>query len=160
MPTFTSIKSTELSQRHSGRAKGPSIRAARSMTSLRKQFLLFVGVGAVATAAHYATLVAMAEFFRITPALASTGGLMVGVCLNYALNYRITFNSNSVHRKTLPRFLSISAFGLCINYVIMAAGTLWLNVHYLLIQVFSTALLLIFNFSANRAWVFRNLQHE
>jgi len=125
-----------------------------------KQFILFVGVGAVATAVQYATLVAMVEFLGVTPAVASTGGLVVGVFTNYTLSYRITFKSNFAHRDTLPKFLSISAFGACINWGIMAAGSAWMSVHYLPLQIFSTAILLIFNFVTYRVWVFQSARHE
>jgi putative flippase GtrA len=125
-----------------------------------KQFVLFVGGGAVATAVQYATLVSMVEFLGANPAVASTGGLVIGVFTNYAISYKVTFKGNFAHRDTLPKFLSLSALGLCMNWGIMAAGSAWMSVHYLLLQVFSTAILLIFNFSANRVWVFRNKRHE
>jgi putative flippase GtrA len=125
-----------------------------------RQFVLFAGVGAVATAAQYATLLVMVELVGIYPLLASTVGLAVGVLTNYMLTYNVTFKSNAAHRDTLPKFLSISGFGLCINWGIMAAGSAWLGMHYLLLQVFSTAILLIFNYMASRLWVFRDKQHE
>ena len=125
-----------------------------------RQFVLFASVGAVATAAQYATLVAMVEFGGIHPVAASTIGLIVGVLTNYVLSYYVTFKSIAAHQDTLPKFLGIFGFGLCINWGIMAAGSTWLSMHYLLLQVFSTAILLIFNYTASRLWVFRDKRRE
>ncbi len=125
-----------------------------------RQFVLFAGVGAVATAAQYAILVLMVELAGIRPVLASTIGLIIGVLTNYALSYSVTFRSNAAHQDTLPKFLTISAFGLCINCGIMAAGSAWLGMHYLVLQIFSTAILLMLNYIVSRHWVFSDKRRE
>jgi putative flippase GtrA len=120
-----------------------------------QQFIVFAGVGGVATAAQYVVLIVSVEVAGIHPVLASTAGRVIGILTNYALSYAITFRSKASHLKALSKFLSLAAIGLCINWLIMAAGTSWLGLHYLATQVISTVLLLFFNYVVSRVWVFR-----
>jgi putative flippase GtrA len=118
-----------------------------------RQFLVFAAVGAVGTAAHYATLIALVQIWRVSPPVATTAGFAVGALVNYVLNYRITFASNARHAHALPKFLTIAAIGAALNYGIVW----WLTgrgVHYLLAQVVSTGVVLVLNYAANRAWTF------
>jgi putative flippase GtrA len=49
------------------------------------QFIVFVAVGAIATAVQYLTLIALIELAGIQPVGASTLGLVIGVLTNYTL---------------------------------------------------------------------------
>ena len=119
------------------------------------QFLLFSAVGAVGTAAHFATLIALVQFFQHPPVLASAAGFVIGALVNYWLNYTVTFKSHSPHRIAVPKFFSIALAGLFINTLIMAIAIGWL--HYLLSQALSTGLVLLWNFFCNRFWTFREV---
>jgi putative flippase GtrA len=57
--------------------------------------------------------------------------------------------------ETAGKFATIAALGLALNAAIMAAGTIGLGLHYLLVQVAATAIVLLWNFSGNYLWSFR-----
>lgn len=121
-----------------------------------QQFILFTGIGAIGTAGHYATLILLVQALHADPVIASTIGFTVGALINYLLNYRITFNSDKRHSEALTKFLSVAALGAVINGLIMTAGINISDLHYLVIQVIATSIVLVFNFIANKYWTFAN----
>lgn len=119
-----------------------------------RQFVLSGAAGAIGTAGHYATLLALVEGAGVAPTLATGVGAGAGALINYALSRVYAFQSRRPHREALPRFLLIALVGLGLNVVVMAA-LLRLPVHYLLAQLVATALVFVFNFIANRSWTFQ-----
>ena len=100
-----------------------------------RQFMSFSGVGLAGTSTHYITLLALVEALGIGPVAASATGFVIGALVNYVLNYKITFRSESPHWQALPKFLTVSLVAFCLNFVIMAVGTKWLPGHYLWVQL-------------------------
>jgi putative flippase GtrA len=123
-----------------------------------QQFFTFAGIGAIGTAWHYATLILLVQSIQTDPVIASTTGFIVGALINYILNYRITFNSNKRHRETSIKFFSVAVLGAVINGAIMSAGINMFDVHYLIIQVTASCIVLAFNFTANKYWTFADNQ--
>ena len=123
-----------------------------------QQFFIFASIGAIGTAGHYITLILLVQIISIDPVFSSTIGFIVGALINYLLNYRITFNSNKRHRETLTKFLIVACLGAIINAAIMAAGLTMFDLHYLLIQLIATCLVLALNFTANKYWTFADIQ--
>lgn len=121
---------------------------------MSRQFLNFAGVGVVATAAHYLTLLALVEGGLAHPAPASAAGAAVGALVSYALNYRLTFAAQSPHRKTMPRFLAIAVVAMILNFVLMHGLVTLLALPYIAAQVAVTGVMLLLTFSANRNWTF------
>jgi putative flippase GtrA len=119
--------------------------------------MLFAAVGAVGTAAHFLTLIALVQFWHSPPVLASAAGCVIGALVNYWLNYTITFKSRNPHRIAIVKFFSIALAGLCINTLIMTIATKW--IHYLLSQVVATCLVLFWNYLCNRFWTFKEAPH-
>lgn len=119
-----------------------------------RQFLIFAGVGAVGTAAHYSVLILLVQALRTDPVIATTFGFIVGAAINYLLNYRVTFNSDKKHREALIRFFTVAVAGSVINGWIMSAGIDSLDLHYLVAQLVATGIVLLFNYIANRYWTF------
>ena len=119
-----------------------------------QQFLVFAGIGAIGTVGHYTTLILLVQLLHANPVIATTIGFVIGALINYLLNYRITFNSNKEHRETLTKFFSVAALGAVFNGLIMSAGFYLFEIHYLIIQLVATGLVLVFNFMANKYWTF------
>ena len=119
-----------------------------------QQFFLYAGIGAIGTVGHYATLILLVQLIHTDPVFASTIGFIIGALINYLLNYRITFNSNKRHRETLTKFLIVAGLGAVINGAIMTAGINLFDIHYLVIQVVATGIVLALNFTANKYWTF------
>jgi putative flippase GtrA len=118
------------------------------------QFLMFAGIGAIGTVGHYTTLIVLVQFWRVDPVFASTFGFVVGAVVNYILNYQFTFQSNKRHREALTKFLIVAIIGAGINGLIMYAGVENTNINYLVIQIFATIIVLIWNFVLNKLWTF------
>jgi len=119
-----------------------------------RDFLRFAMVGALATAVHYSVLIAMTELGHIGPVPATICGFFAGALVSYILNRRYTFATKPEFSKGLAKYLLVIAIGAVINAGIVAAfvGS---GVHYMIGQVIATGIVLIWNFGAARAFVFR-----
>ena len=123
--------------------------------TLSGQFAAFQVVGLFGFAAHYGTLIGLAEGLRADPVLASALGFVAGGLTNYVLNYRFTFGSSKSHVRAMPQFFAVALVGLVLNTTLMALFVKGLEAHYLLSQLVTTALLTLWHFGANRLWTFR-----
>ena len=119
-----------------------------------RDFLRFAMVGALATAVHYSVLIAMTELGGVGPVPATICGFFAGALVSYILNRRYTFAAKPEFGKGLAKYLLVIAIGAVINAGIVAAfvGS---GVHYMIGQVIATGIVLIWNFGAARAFVFR-----
>lgn len=122
---------------------------------LLRQFMTFAMMGGIATAVHYAVLIGLVNGLVAPPVLASVVGYLTGAATNYVLNYKITFRSHKRHQEAFTKFFIVAASGLGLNTVIMVIGTEWLSIYYLFSQILATILVLIWNFTINRAWTFK-----
>jgi putative flippase GtrA len=118
------------------------------------QFARFFAVGAIATGCQYMILLWLVRSFQFDAAVASCTGFIASACLNYALNYSITFKSSRAHRQAFSAFAAIAGVGLLLNAGIMTLLTLHANIHYLAAQVCATVSILLWSFFANRTWTF------
>lgn len=118
------------------------------------QFLRFAAVGAVATAVHYAILIALVQLAHVNPVLATACGFCIAAVVSYSLNRHFTFDHRPVFAHGLAKFLAVGAVGLALNAGIVAL-LIWQGLHYLVAQVIATGLVLIWNFGAARFVVFR-----
>jgi len=121
---------------------------------LLRQFIRFTGVGFVSAIGHYGLLIALVQGLGVEPVRASVAGALLGAWINYALNYRYTFRSNKRHRESVTKFAIVATVGLLLNTFFMWLGVDVLRVHYLLSQVITTGLVLLWSFGANRYWTF------
>jgi len=126
---------------------------------LINQFLCFSGVGIIGTLAHYFTLIGLVEIVSLKAVLASVIGFIVGAMVNYFLNYYITFKSTKSHHEAIIKFFTVALIGLILNTLIMALATEVFALYYLLAQVISTGLVLLWNFTGNRLWTFWGEDH-
>ena len=126
------------------------------MIELLRQFLRFTGVGFVSAIGHYGLLITLVQGPGVEPVRASAAGALLGAWINYTLNYRYTFRSNESHRKSAIRFAIVASVGLLLNVVFMWLGVAVMHAHYLLSQVITTALVVLWSFTANRFWTFRS----
>lgn len=124
------------------------------MLELFRQFVRFTGVGMVSAIGHYGLLILLVQAARIDAVPASAAGATLGAIINYALNYRFTFRSDKRHRESVLKFLIVALVGLGLNTLYMWIGVDLLGLHYLLAQVLTTGLVLIWSFLGNRFWTF------
>ena len=126
------------------------------MIALLRQFVKFTGVGFVSAIGHYGLLIALVQLAAVPAVPASAAGALHGAVINYSLNYRDKFPSTRQHREAVLRFAAIAAIGLALNTLFMWVGVVLIGAHYLLSQVVTTVLVLIWNFAGNRYWTFRS----
>ena len=126
-----------------------------SVTALLRQFVSFTGVGFVSAIGHYGLLIALVQFAGFAAVPASAAGALFGASINYALNYRFTFRSSKRHREAVLKFAVIAGVGLVLNTLFMWVGVELVGAHYLLSQVVTTGLVLIWSFAGNRYWTFQ-----
>ena len=125
----------------------PDLRVAR-------RFAVYAGVGAIGTGAQYAILIAMVRSGYASPALSSMAGASIGAIVNYSLNRRITFRSNSNPLSTAPKFAIIALLGVLTNGACMKFFATSLGLNYLIAQLVTTALVLGLTYLFNSAWTF------
>jgi putative flippase GtrA len=121
---------------------------------MRRHIVRYAGVGVVATAAHYLTLVACVELAN-WPAWSGSGvGAAVGAQVAYAGNRWFTFAHRGAILASWPRFMLTAVFGALLGMAIVWLGVR-LGVYYLLAQGVATLTSMALTFAVNRAWTFR-----
>ena len=119
-----------------------------------RHLIRFAGVGAVATLLHYATLLMLVELLSLEPVLASTIGFATSAVFNYLGNYHFTFASDRPHAIALMKFVVVASIGLAVNTLGMYLLVDFLALQYLLAQLISTAIVVVWNFYLNRRWTY------
>ena len=131
------------------------MRELKFTSTVIKKFFCFSGVGTFATALQYVILIILVQGFNFMPTLASGLGFGVSALANYWLNYQWTFTSQKRHSEALTKFFLIAASGLFINTIIMYIGTELVIFNYIVVQIIATGVVLLWNFSGNYLWTFR-----
>lgn len=124
------------------------------MLATLRQFVHFSGVGVVSAIGHYGLLIVLVQSQALAPVPASAAGALLGAVINYSLNYRFTFCSTQRHRDAALKFAAVASAGLMLNTFFMWAGVELLGFHYLISQIATTGLILIWSFLGNRYWTF------
>jgi putative flippase GtrA len=126
------------------------------MRAEARRFLGYGLAGLVATAAHYATMVALVWAFGGREVLASSLGFIVGALVKYPLNYWLVFASRQRHRVAVPRFVIGLALSFVLNAVVLALLLRLVPAHYMVSQVLTTGAVILANYVIARLWIFRH----
>jgi putative flippase GtrA len=119
------------------------------------QFFWYTVAGGIATAVHYAVLIALVELSGWSAAPSAALGALCGAAVSYLVNRRMTFGgSNAGHVQALPRFMAIALLGAALNGALVWLGVQQLGWHYLFAQALATVLVLGLTFRLNRLWTF------
>lgn len=124
------------------------------MLAIIRQFAHFSGVGCVSAIGHFGLLIALVQEVNVTPVAASAAGALLGAAINYSLNYRYTFRSSKRHREAALKFAVVATASLLLNTLFMWLCVVQLSLHYLIGQIITTGLVLIWSFLGNRYWSF------
>jgi putative flippase GtrA len=120
-----------------------------------KQLSTFVGVGAIASLAHYALLVALVQVWGVAPVPSALCGFTLGGIISYGLNKRHTFMSDRPHEQAAWRFALVASVAFVLTYLFMRLFHEIGHLHYLAAQVITTAVVMLWTFGANKLWTFR-----
>ena len=125
------------------------------MNTLFKQLWRFLIVGGTAFFIDYTILFCCTEFGNINYLISSMISFSVSVIYNYILSTRWVFDT--VHRNNpsidLLIFVILSLIGLSINQGIMYIGVTKFHLHYLLTKLFSTSLVMVYNFITRKLFL-------
>ena len=121
---------------------------------LLAQFLAYSGTGVLAAVAHYGVLGVLVEAFAVRPSLAALAGFVAGGIVSYFFNRRWTFDSARSHTAAVPRFAIVAAVAFVLTGLLMEVLTARVGLHWLLAQLVTTAVTLVWTFFANRLWTF------
>lgn len=126
----------------------------RAKHAIGPQFLRFLLVGGSATAIQYVILVALHQGLGVAATLASAVGFALSAIYNFVVSYHFTFRGRTSMLGALPRYALVVAIGLAINTAIFDVALHVFELPYLLAQVVATGVVLVWNFSLARAFVF------
>jgi len=119
------------------------------------QFFWYIVAGGIATAVHYAVLIALVELPGFPAAPSAAIGALCGAGVSYLLNRRMTFTGSSAgHVQAVPRFVAIALLGAVLNGMLVWLGVQQFGWHYLLAQALATVLVMGLTFRLNRRWTF------
>ena len=121
------------------------------------RFLRFLAVGGLSTAVQFMILSALVEWSVASPVHASALGYAGSASLNYVLNRRFTFRSSNTHHSAVPRFIIMCLAALVLNTALFAV-LYRSGLHYVVCQVLTTVVVVVFNFAVASRWVFASVR--
>ena len=127
---------------------------SKGRSRLLEKLVKYSTVGAVGSVAHYALLIVLVQTFSANVLLATSIGALAGALVNYFMNYTWTFASTKRHSEAITKFFVIAAVGFVLNGLLMMVLAGHLRLHYLLAQVMTTGVVLLWGFLANHCWTF------
>ena len=119
-----------------------------------RRFVLYAAAGFVATGTHYATMMGLVTWGGWPAVAATCAGFAAGACVKYPLNYWGVFASRQRHHIAAIRFVIALAVGFVLNAALLALLLRLVHVHYMILQVATTGVVLFANFALARYWVF------
>lgn len=121
-----------------------------------RQFIKFGLVGLSSTVIDWGIYLGLTRIFALFYLMAKILSFSVAVLNSYIWNRRWTFRSNDPAKlKQFIKFLTISIVGLVLNSLIMFLAVDKFRLHDIIGLVFATAIVLIWNFLANKFYTFK-----
>lgn len=125
------------------------------MKQLIAQFAKFGVVGVIAFVIDYGLMVLLTELFNVNYLISATISFTVSVIFNYVASMRYVFT----HKEGLSRrrefiiFVVLSVIGLLINDALMWVGVDLFSISYLLVKIFATAVVMVWNFITRKIFL-------
>ena len=124
------------------------------MNKLIKQILKFGVVGGIAFIIDYALLYVLTEYLHIYVLYSSVISFSVSVVFNYICSIKWVFQTGK--KQTLKEFIIfiiLSVIGLGINQLIMHLGINVLNIYYMIVKIFATMIVMVYNFITRKLFI-------
>lgn len=128
------------------------------MRKLIEQLLKFGVVGVIAFAIDYGVLMLLSQGLGWDPVLSAGISFVVSLVFNYLASMKYVFarRDDMSRQREFVIFAVLSAIGLVINEIIIAAGTAVLGTGGLAVtvsKVVATAVVMIWNFVSRKKWL-------
>ena len=119
------------------------------------QFAKFGVVGAIAFVIDYGLLSLLTEVFGVNYLVSATISFTVSVVFNYlaSMRYVFTHKEGMSRRREFIIFVLLSVAGLLINNLCMWSGVEILGVHYLIVKIAATAIVMVWNFITRKLFL-------
>jgi putative flippase GtrA len=121
---------------------------------IQRQLIRYAAVGAIATAAHYALLVACVELLAWPAVVASGLGAVLGAQVAYVGNRWFTFAHQGAVAASWLKFQATALMSALLGMGMVALGLRW-GFHYVAAQGVATFTTLVLSYAINRVWTFR-----
>ena len=125
---------------------------------LFNQIMKFGVVGGIAFIIDYICLIISKEIFGLSVLLSAAIAFIISVIFNYILSIKLVFNVNKEidQKKNFIIFIVLSIIGLILTEIIMWFGTDIIKISYLIVKIFATAIVMVFNFITRKIFLERN----
>lgn len=125
------------------------------MKQLVAQFAKFGVVGVIAFVIDYGLMVLLTELFNVNYLISATISFTVSVIFNYiaSMRYVFTHKEGLSRRREFIIFVVLSVIGLLINDALMWVGVDLFGISYLLVKIFATAVVMVWNFITRKIFL-------
>ena len=122
---------------------------------LMQQILRFGVVGGLAFLIDYISLIICKEVFGLNVLLSAAIAFTISVIFNYILSVKWVFdvNKEKSEKRNFILFIIFSIIGLILTEIIMWFGTDILKIHYLIVKIIATGIVLVFNFITRKMFL-------
>lgn len=121
---------------------------------LIQQILKFGVVGGLAFLIDYCLLFILTEFVGFHYLISSIISFIVSLIFNYILSIKWVFDVTKKQTyKEVAIFVVLSIIGLGINQLVMYIGVDKINIHYMLVKIISTIIVMIWNFITRKIFI-------
>lgn len=136
------------------RVRQPSGKNMNPLHFPARQFSVFALVGLAAAFMHYGVLIVLVELFAWRAVPATLAGYVAGGIVSYVLNRTHTYRSDRPHEEAGWRFALVALAGFGLTWICMSVLHDGFAVQYLLAQLATTGIVLVWSFLAHKFWTF------
>ena len=116
------------------------------MKKLINQILKFGVVGGIAFVIDYGILFLLAKVIGLNELISAAISFIISLTFNYFLSTKWVFEAKKQTPKEVIIFVLLSVVGLGINEVLIYLGTKKLGIDVMIVKLFATAILMVYNF--------------
>lgn len=116
------------------------------MKKLINQILKFGVVGGIAFVIDYGILFLLAKVLGLNELISAAISFIISLTFNYFLSTKWVFEAKKQTPKEVIIFVLLSIVGLGINEVLIYLGTKKLGIDVMIVKLFATAIVMVYNF--------------
>ena len=116
------------------------------MKKLINQILKFGVVGGIAFVIYYGILFLLAKVIGLNELISAAISFIISLTFNYFLSTKWVFEAKKQTPKEVIIFVLLSVVGLGINEVLIYLGTKKLGIDVMIVKLFATAIVMVYNF--------------
>ena len=116
------------------------------MKKLINQILKFGVVGGIAFVIDYGILFLLAKVIGLNELISAAISFIISLTFNYFLSTKWVFEAKKQTAKEVIIFVLLSVVGLGINEVLIYLGTKKLGIDVMIVKLFATAIVMVYNF--------------